>query len=187
MQQQTLIIARLGLLTALTLVVQAGGFPQPLTGPLINMLLLLTAIFVGWKAGIMLGVITPVVAILRGQLPASLAPMMPFIAVGNVLLVACFSVLISWQAVAQRSLIYDWRTYFAIGVAALIKFCWLTASVKMVLPVFLGKHLPSPLVYMMTLPQLITASIGGLLAVLVVELFNRTGYEHRKIEHTGRR
>ncbi len=90
MQKRTLFIARMGIILALTLTLQVAGLPQPVTGPLINAMLLLTAVLFGNVAGVLLGCLTPGLALVRGQLPLALAPMVPFIAVGNALLVFIF-------------------------------------------------------------------------------------------------
>ena len=83
-------IAKAGLLLALTLVIQMLGFPQFITGPLVNMMLVLSAFLVGGLAGSLIGGLTPLIAIMRGILPPPLAPMIPFIIVGNIILVLSY-------------------------------------------------------------------------------------------------
>jgi hypothetical protein len=57
------------LLLAVALVVQMGGFPQPITGPLINTVLYLSGLLVGSWSGIIIDIYTPVIAFTRGTLP----------------------------------------------------------------------------------------------------------------------
>ncbi|MBA7583593.1 hypothetical protein ES708_25539 [subsurface metagenome] len=61
------------LLLAVALVVQMGGFPQPITGPLVNTILYLAALLVGSWSGIIIGICTPVMAFMRGILPPPLS------------------------------------------------------------------------------------------------------------------
>jgi len=49
-------ITRTGILLAVALVVQMGGLPQPITGPLINTVLYLAALLVGSWSGIIIGI-----------------------------------------------------------------------------------------------------------------------------------
>jgi hypothetical protein len=58
------------LLLAVALVVQMGGFPQPITGPLINTVLYLSALLAGSWSGIIIVICTPVIAFMRSILPA---------------------------------------------------------------------------------------------------------------------
>lgn len=90
LSKKTIFISRLALLVSLSLAIQVAGLPQPITGPLINMLLFLTAAMLGWIAGVILGCLTPLAALIRGQLPAVLAPLVPFIATANAILVLVY-------------------------------------------------------------------------------------------------
>jgi len=52
-------------------------------------------------------------------------------------------------------------------LGSLVKFLWLSASVYYMLPLF-GVKAPAALVEMFTFPQLATAVMGGVLALLVL-------------------
>ena len=67
-------ITRTGILLAVALVVQMGGFPQSITGPIINTVLYLSVLLVGSWSGIIIGICTPVIAFMRGILPPPLCP-----------------------------------------------------------------------------------------------------------------
>ncbi|MBN2012213.1 ECF transporter S component [candidate division KSB1 bacterium] len=179
-KNKTILISRLAMLIALTLVIQMVGLPQPITGPLINAMLLITVSLLGWISGTILGLMTPVVALLRGQLPAPLAPMVPFIAIGNIVLVSAYY-LISRKRATEKTK-SPWRqTYLHAGViaAAIVKFAWLTFAAHLVLPIVLAHSLPPPLLYAMTLPQLVTGLLGGALNILFLEVLNRAGYDYK--------
>ena len=76
-------LARTAILLALTLAFQMIGLPQPVTGPAVNAMLLISGTYVGALGGIIIGLLTPLIAFARGILPPPLAPMIPFIMLGN--------------------------------------------------------------------------------------------------------
>jgi len=76
---KTLFLTRLVFLLSITLVIELIGLPQPVTGPFINFMLIVTTQIVSATGGAVLGCVTPALAVLRGQLPPPLAPMVPFI------------------------------------------------------------------------------------------------------------
>ncbi|MBN2104810.1 ECF transporter S component [bacterium] len=170
MNTKNRLIARLALLIALTLVIQAMGLPQPVTGPLINALLFLTTGLLGPLAGIMLGIITPVVALIRGQLPSILAPMVPFIAIGNAALVIIYSLI---GRIILSRIHKQWAVFLPIVFASFGKFCVLLLSVRIIVPVMLGRHFPPKIELIMALPQLLTALGGGILFLLMRRIFSK--------------
>jgi hypothetical protein len=129
---------------------QMAGLPQPVTGPAVNAALFTAALWLGPWYAVAVGMCTPVVAFARGILPAPLAPMIPFIALGNGLMVGLF-------ALAGR------RFGTALGVVAgsVAKFILLATAVN----VFV--QIPQPAMVMMQWPQLLTALGGGFLVVAV--------------------
>jgi len=165
-------IARLAILVSLTVVIQIAGLPQPFTGPLINALLLLTTVFVGLIAGMTLGCLTPLLALLRGQLPAILAPMAPFIAVGNALLVLTFFLIFSSKSTGRPGA--DWRMYTGLIAAAVVKFIFLYISARHLLRLIFGVEIPGKFIVMMSTPQLITALAGGAIAAALLKFMNRS-------------
>ncbi len=144
-------IAYTGILLAVALVVQMGGFPQPITGPLVNAVLYLSALLVGSWSGVIIGIFTPLIAFMRGILPAPLAPMIPFIAIGNGVLVLVFFMLMEKNKI------------IGIVVASVVKYLILSTAVRYVVSV------PGKVAQMMGLPQLYTALIGGGIALLAYQ------------------
>jgi hypothetical protein len=148
-------LSRTAILLAIALVFQMGGFPQFITGPLINTVLYLAAMIVGWQGGMLIGILTPVIASIRGILPPPLTPLIPFIALGNSILVILFFWLLSKNKIA------------GIIIASLVKFLLLVSAVKLVVQV------PPAIAQMMSLPQLITALAGGAIALVLAHFFKK--------------
>ena len=148
-------LTRTAFLLAITLVFQMGGFPQFITGPLVNTMLYLSAMLVGWQGGILIGVLTPFIAAVRGILPPPLAPLIPFIALGNSLMVILFY----WLRPKNRII--------AIVIASLLKFLLLAGAVNLLVQV------PPVVAKMMSIPQLINAIAGGALALVVIILLKK--------------
>ena len=152
-------ISRTALLLAIALVFQMGGFPQLVTGPLVNTVLYVAAMIVGWQGGILIGIFTPVIASLRGILPPPLTPLIPFIALGNALLVFLFF----WLKNKNRII--------GIIVASMVKFLLLTNAVKFLVQV------PPSIANMMSFPQLVNALIGGIIALLIMQVLKKANIE----------
>ena len=150
-------LTRTGVLLALALVIQFLGFPQYITGPLINMVLFVAAMVVGW-GGVLIGGLTPWLAFVRGILPPPLAPIIPFIILGNIILVIVYY------------LLRKQNNYLAIILAAITKFAILSYGVKSV------ASLPPKVAQMMQLPQLLTALVGGILALFLIKALARTQF-----------
>lgn len=146
-------------LFALTLVVQVMGFPQMITGPLVNAMLLLATIFVGIASGVLIGLFTPWIALLRGILPAPLGPVVPFIMLGNAALVIVFGLF--------RRKGGFFLEVIGIVLGAFVKYFILSRAIQ-----FLG-GLPPRIAQMMQTPQLITALLGGAIALTLARALRR--------------
>ena len=172
MHRRTLFISRLAIILGLTLIIQSGGFPQPITGPLINAILLITASLLGIVAGIILGTLTPIVALIRGQLPPVLAPMIPFIIIANGVFVTVFILLIKYLSATLR-LNSDWsKALIALIFASLLKFLLLFSAVKIILPVVFAVRFPDKIILIMSTPQFVTAMIGGIIAIVAIRFLD---------------
>jgi len=152
MQPKVRFITLTALLLALTLVVQLGGFPQPITGPLVNAMLILTTMVVGIAGGATVGALTPWVAYMRGILPPLLAPLIPFIMLANIVLVVVFGLL------AKRS------PWLGIGAAAFCKYGVFVMAINFLF------SFPPQLAKAFQLPQLFTALAGGIIAMVVYKM-----------------
>ncbi|MFC1569311.1 ECF transporter S component [bacterium] len=172
MNKNTLFIARMALLIALTFVIQMLGLPQPITGPFINTLLFLTCAILGPLAGVTLGIITPIVALIRGQLPPVLMPMLPFIALSNATLVLIYSIIYKNLFLRTER---KWIILIPIFFASLGKFTLLLLSVRFIIPLVIGHRFPPQIEWIMAFPQLLTALGGGIIFVLLLRIFKKVG------------
>lgn len=155
-RNKIIFISRTGILLAVALVIQMGGFPQLITGPLINTVLYLSALLVGGWGGIIVGICTPVIAFIRGILPPPLGPVVPFIVLGNGILVVIFS------------LLKEKNKILGIILASLVKYLVLYAAVNYVVDV------PVKIAQIMGLPQLFTAILGGVIALITYKALRIT-------------
>jgi hypothetical protein len=137
------------------------GMPQWITGPLVNALLILTVLWLGVSQAIFVGMVTPLGAFASGILPLPLLVMVPFIAIGNAILVSVFGGI-------RRA-----NQWAALAIAAVTKVAFLYLAVTLLvahpLSLVIGGQgqevaVPASIVNMMSWPQLLTALAGGALA-----------------------
>ncbi|MFY9174630.1 MAG: ECF transporter S component [Peptococcia bacterium] len=157
MKITTKILTRSAVLLALALVVQLGKFPQPVTGPAINGILFIASAVVGPISGILIGLLTPIVAFAVGIMP--FAPAMVIIMLGNATLAIVYGLL------AKRQIL-------ALVAAAVGKFLVMAAMVKYIFPLLFGIAIPAKVTTMLTLPQLYTALIGAVAAFIILKLIS---------------
>lgn len=156
---------------------------QLITGSFVNCVLAVAALIVGLTGGIVIALVSPVMAFLLGIAP-NIITVVP-IMVGN----TCFVVLLRLLASQKDPL--HWRNAVALVTAATVKFVILyTLVVKVICqtiaPDLLGKKIgqtivlappmlaPDKLPLMFAWPQLVTALIGGALAILIVPVIKKS-------------
>lgn len=133
---------------------------QAITGPLVNATLFVSTILLGVQAGILVGLIPSLIALSTGLLPPVLAPMIPFIMVGNTILVIAFNYLKD-------------NYWLGVVVAGTLKFFFLFSSSMTVVGLFSKREVAQRIVLMMGWSQLFTALVGGLLAYFFLKKINR--------------
>ena len=142
-------------LTALALVLPALLAHTPhnqwLTGTVVNALLFLAAWRVGILNAFVIAFLPSSVALMRGLLPAPMAVMIPYIILGNILLVLIFS-LIKTKMLTLR-----------VVLAAILKTAILWGAAVYLI------NAPKAILVMMQWPQFFTALAGGLLAVGIIK------------------
>ena len=145
-----------GILLILIAVVPSIVHFQWITGPMVNAILIIAAITIGPMEAIMLGLMPSTVALATGLLPLPLAPMIPFIMIGNAIMIMTF---------------YYMKDNFWAGItiAALFKFAFLHGSVLLVMSKLLDGKIVSKLAVMMSWPQFATAIIGGVIAYFILK------------------
>ena len=169
-------ITRTGLLVALLIALQwltAGtqAFAgQYITGSLVNCVLAVAALLCGLWSGVAVAVLSPICAFLLGIGP-KLVQVIPAIVLGNLVLVMvlCFPL--------GRHSVPIWRQGIAALAAAAAKFGMLYLAVVQVLIPAMGLTLPekqtAALRIMFSYPQLITAFIGTVLALLILPVLRK--------------
>lgn len=145
------------LFLAIAIIIPSFLHSQWITGPIINATLILATFIIGPMEAILLGLMPSAVALSTGLLPLPLAPMVPFIMIGNAVLVVFFH--------------YMRRQNYALnlGISALLKFSFLHFSVVFVMPNLLQNEIVSKLAVMMSWPQFATAVIGGLIVYPIIK------------------
>ena len=130
---------------------------QLVTGPTVNAVLFIAAVILGGEKAILIGLIPSSFALAVGLLPVVLAPMIPFIMIGNAILVLVFS--------------YLWRKnyWLAIFSASFLKFIFLASSSSLVMDLVLKKELASKVSLIMSWPQFLTAIAGGFIAYIFLK------------------
>lgn len=165
--EKVLWITRTAVFIAITVVLQALTVPlgnQLLTGSIVNLMLITSVMTCGLPTGLTVSIVTPVMPTLLGFGPVW--PIVPFIAAGNMALVTL------WHFLGNLKLPVASASYvIALVAAAVAKFLVLYCGVSLIaVPVLLG--LPEPQATIITnlfsLPQLLTASIGGACAIVIL-------------------
>jgi hypothetical protein len=137
-------------LTVSTLAPLTGN--QFISGTVVNCVLILTTTVLGVHYGLLVGVIPSTIALATGLLPAVLAPVVPYIILGNIILVVAFAYL--------KNVNY----WLGAVSGAVLKFGLLTGATSLVIGLLSKQNTAAGVVYMMSWPQLVTALAGGLVA-----------------------
>ena len=164
--------SRLVILLTITVILEMLGFPSPITGTLVNLMLIFTTLVLNPLAGIFLGVLTPMIALIRGQLPAVLYPLVPAIIIGNIIYVTIFS-FYRKRYFADTLLFHSFWLWLSIIAGSFLKFLWLYFSVTKIFPLLFSKTISDKIIAVLTFPQLLTAISGGILAVIFYQLLQK--------------
>ena len=167
LNRRILWITQTAILTALLIVCQAVTAPLGnsfITGSLVNMMLIISVMTCGLATGITVSVLSPVVALFMGMSPFPV--FVPFIILGNITLV------ILWHLIGNRELKQKYLAYIlALISAAIGKFLVLFLGIVQVVIPFLMTLPPAQATVLSTMfstSQLITASIGGVIAIFLL-------------------
>jgi hypothetical protein len=149
-----------------------GGIPlfihtQWLTGSLVNAFLILSCLMLGFRSALLLAFVPSVVALSTGLLPFVLAPMVPFIVLGNIILIFVFY------------LIPKENFFMTLVLASFLKFVFLYLTAHFVAQYFLTEMILSKVLLMMSWPQFATAILGGGIAYSVLKM------SHKKWQKTS--
>ena len=159
-------LTRTAILIALLIIIQAATAPLGntlVTGSIVNMVLIVAVMTSGFLTGLSVAAVSPVMAKLFNIGP--LWGIIPFIAAGNIALIALWHIVANRQFAKQPA-----PRVAALAAAAVAKFAVLYVGiVKIAVPLFLRMPEPQATIIsnMFSLPQLFTASVGGVLAMAV--------------------
>lgn len=166
-------ITRTAVFVALLVGLQALTKPlgQYVTGSVVNLVLIMSVMLGGLWSGVTVAVLSPLFAFLLGIGPA-MFPLTPFIMLGNLALV------LVWHFVAGNApddkLLS--RGIVALVGGAVVKFAVLYLGIVMVAVPFILK-LPAPqaaaISAAFSFPQLITAGIGGAVALVILPVLRK--------------
>jgi hypothetical protein len=138
---------------------------QWLTGPIVNAVLIIALLLIGLRSAIILCFLPSLIALSSGLLPAPLAPVVPFIMIGNVILVLT----VDWF----YNYFYGPKGYW-LGVVfgAAFKFLFLFLSVYWISGL-IKSELIVRVMQMMSWPQFATALGGGIIAWFVLKFLKK--------------
>ncbi|NLB42909.1 MAG: ECF transporter S component [Clostridiales bacterium] len=161
-------LTRTAILLALTVLFQSlrvimpfmpANISQYVVGSLVNLCLIVAAVTLGIKGGAVIAIVAPIIAFLQGFTPFAML-VIP-IALGNLVLVV---------AVA---LLYKKSMILAFVTGAIAKLVALYIGVVLIVLPFFLPNAPAQLQLAFSWPQLVTASIGGVLAALVLPILKK--------------
>ena len=166
-KKKTLWITQTAIFIALLVVLQVATAPLGntfITGTIVDMLLIISVMTCGPSTGVVVSIVSPIMAKLLGIGPFWV--LIPFIAVGNTVLV------LIWYFVGNRNIKRKYIAYItALITAAVGKFFVLYVGiVQVAVPLLLGLPEPQATVVsnVFSIPQIITATAGGVLASLIL-------------------
>ncbi|MFA6308190.1 MAG: ECF transporter S component [Clostridia bacterium] len=164
-------LTRAGILLALVIVVQLIGtiIPAPansfVVGPLVNACILVATVALGIWGGVAISVIAPFSSLLFNHAGISLVllPFTPFIAIGNILFAIVFFIL------------YKKSNIVAVGAGSVLKFAFLWSAIILFLNISnITGVVAKTFSFLFSWPQLITAVVGGAVALLVIKALGKT-------------
>ena len=176
MKKQTLWLTSTALMLALLITLQSvtRGLGQIATGTCVNAVLAVSTLLIGLSGGLTVALLSPIFAFLLGIAPQLVT--VPAIMAGNAAFVLVLSVVGGRsQSIIRR--IAAWLTSSAAKFAVLhilvVRIICGTASSMLMAQGILKAPMLDKLPAMFTWPQLITALIGGGLALLITPIINK--------------
>jgi hypothetical protein len=152
----------LGILIAIAVVAPLFIKQQLVAGTIVNATLIIGVALLGTRDGLLIGLLPSSIALATGLLSPALAPMVPFIIIGNALLVVAFNYLSKFNY------------WVGVIVGSLIKFAFLYGTSTVVIGLLINKQVAPAVAQMMAWPQLVTAIAGGILAFGVIRLMKKS-------------
>lgn len=169
MSRKIKFITRTAILLAVAILFQFIGQAIPnynnfIVGPVVNAVLLIATEITGIFSGLIISVIAPLVSAITNK--SAMAPIVlafsPFIMAGNAILVICYALLKKVSKI------------LAISVGAVLKFGFLYGTILLFTSYMaLNEKISLTLISLFSWPQLLTAIIGGVIALAVFPALRR--------------
>lgn len=163
-------ITKTALLLAIIAMIQMFGRFLPnsnfIVGSIVNACLLISVAAVGLRGAALLSILSPLTSLINNHAPiaAALLPFAPFIAAGNFLYALIFYLLMKKSKLT------------GIVVGSLAKFALLYAAINLFLNLLSFPKFAKILLMLFSWPQLITALIGGAIALAVIKNLEKSTY-----------
>ncbi len=160
-------LTRTAMLLAIVIVIQMVGRLLPnsnfVVGPLVNACLLISVALIGLKGGVIISIAAPFTSLINNHAPiaTALLPFAPFVALGNFVFVVIFYFLMKKNKIA------------GVIAGSVIKFAFLYGAINAFLYVFDFPKFAKILLTLFSWPQLITAIIGGFVALAVIKVLEK--------------
>jgi len=175
MNKRVIFITQTAVMLALLIGVQfvTRSFSTFVTGSFVNMILLISMFMIGRGSGAIVGILSPFLAFIVGIGPAFIQ-IIPFMAVGNVILVLMASLVSKYMAKGSVKDIAFAAAGLVAAAVAKMSFLWV-GLVVIALPMIpgLNERQTAMISAAFSWPQLVTASIGGMLAMTIVPLLKK--------------
>jgi hypothetical protein len=134
---------------------------QLITGTIVNATLLAAVFVLGLRGAAAIAFFPSIVSLGLGLLPGVMAPMIPFIVMGNLMFAGIFT------------LLKDKNYWLGSIGGSVLKFVWLFATSQAVISLFIQKPMAAKIAAMMSWPQLFTALSASALVFFI--FYKKTG------------
>ena len=136
-------------------------FNQSITGVIVNAVLIITTVLIGFRSAFLVAVTPSIIAYSIGFSPSALLPMVPFIMVGNLILIFVFY------------FFYKKNYWLASATAAFLKFTFLFLTSRLIAVYFLPEAMATKISVMMGAPQFFTAIGGAVVAFIFLKFIKK--------------
>ncbi len=140
---------------------------QWITGPIINAIFILALFLVGIRSALIICLVPSLMALSGGLIPAILAPIVPFIMIGNAIFV------LSVERIYEASKNINHGYWLGVVVGSGVKFLFLFFSVNFITKLLIKRELATAVAQMMSWPQFATAVMGGMIAWVILKWLKR--------------